>query len=218
MMYECGESESAKVACLPPCRVCPGSFRRFAMLAAVTCLGTLALTACGSGGGGGNNPAPPELVSVAATPSKPTYTLGEEVRLDVTLENVSTSPVAVATVDEALKIVSITRDGADVTGEVFGLKSEFDLKHRVDQSLTTLAPGGQTTILKTSVHMGAPKGQSLGSSGVGTLDYERTLFSLGATGDYVVNVSYRFQGDNPHGLPVTTGETKTGSASFTIVP
>lgn len=187
--------------------------------AALLCLG---LTACGGGnggeggddGGGGDD----AVLLVTANPLKATYALGEQVEFDVVLKNVSASDIAVATVDAALKITALTRDGAAVPGTTSILKSESELLPAIVQSLVTLTPGGETTIHLVTNHTGVPDGQVLAMESMGATDLEVREYSLGAAGAYSISISYRFQGANPGGLPVFIEESDAATAAFTVAP
>lgn len=189
-----------------------GSHTLLAIVAAAGLLGV----GSGCGGGSRSGGSPPVLLLTLA-PTQTTYASGEAVRLEVTLENVSTAPVAVSPLWEAvLRVDSFTRDGLPLAASTVDALFEESFEASQAADLRTLAPGEE---LKGMFESG-PGGPALmnafrftgaGSEGVGTV----TSWDVSAPGVYALSVRYSYTGTVPPGEPVHVGPTAPATITFT---
>ncbi|MDX1535807.1 MAG: methane monooxygenase/ammonia monooxygenase subunit B [Candidatus Spechtbacterales bacterium] len=157
-------------------------------------------------------------VIVEASSHKDSYSVGENIKIDITLTNLGDDSVCLSQNAQGnIKFLSFTRDGEVV--EQRTVHSEFleALSELVKADLEEVAPGDNMTIdIKSSNDPGLGS-ETLHTSQVDGIAATTTFYSIEEPGNYEVIVAYEYPGEPSDTCPnVFEGETNTAIVEFMV--
>jgi hypothetical protein len=179
-----------------------------------TLLGSLLLVAAASPALGAKTP--PLTLNVAA--SAPTYNVGDQVVLTVTVTNSSTAPVTASVfAPGSLRVVGLKRDGVKIPPTTTLMNFDEDPNFLRVEALTSIAPGGNAAI-PFDVDLDGAVGVIITTVKLakGPHEHKASVYRLTGPGLYTLSLDYHYTGPDNGQPNVFHGTLKSNEVSFRL--
>ncbi len=160
---------------------------------------------------------PPPL-TLDVSPSAPSYTLGEQVVLNVTLTNISGAPVTTSAFPYGnLRVVGLKRDGVSIKPSKGTIHFEEDPNLLRVEALTSIAPTGNASI-PFDVDLDGTDGVIMKAVklGKGPNTHKTIVYHLTGPGTYTFTLRYRYKGPDNGQPSVFHGKLNSNPVSFQL--
>lgn len=161
-----------------------------------------------------------EKIMLSVSSDKSTYGAGEEIRFTLQLSNTGdVESCASNLVEGNIRVVSLTRNGEEVTTRSAPISFIEHLSLLLEKSLAVLRPGESLDIAMASwVDPGLEK-QALRTVALSKSESVATFYDVDAPGDYNLTFVYEYPGTSSPDCPdVFQGETNQDGIVFTVTP